>query len=701
MKSLYLLLFSILVITPMTAQIDSSTTTNGLDTDSETQILIENLVEDADAQEFDFDTEFENLEVYRRNPLDINQATRDDLTALGLLSDLQIQALLNYRRRMGQIYSPYELQGVPAFDKTTIFKILPYIGMEATKAQEAFSWKKAFKYSRNQVFLRYQRVLENADGFIADDSLSDPEFLGSPDKIYARYRMTYKDRMSLGLTLEKDQGEQFLTQFSQNDSIRLPDYYSAHFYVKDLNNWVKAVAIGDYQVYFGQGLTMWGGFGIRKGAATLNIKRISNTIRPYTSVNEALFMRGAAATFGGEKWEASVFASHRFRDANVALADTLDDAFLDVQRVSSLQETGFHRTNNELQDKNSIRKITTGANIQYRSDTWRVGANLVYNRLSDSLQRRGDLYQQYIFNGQSLLNASVDYALAHRNLQFFGETAVSDNGGLATMNGLLAALDPRVSMALLHRYYGRNYQTLTGNAFAEGTNPNNETGTYLGLNAALGSGLTFSGYFDIFRFPWLRSNVDAPSKGYEYFMRLDYRPNYDWGIYVQYRFEEKQGNRSANETPIDYLIFRKRQNARIHLRYRMTDEFEIRTRAEVSFFQDQEASRGFMMYQDLVWAPAAMPFKAQMRIAVFDTEDYDTRIYAYENDMLYVFSVPAYYGRGTRFYLNMSYKFNRNVSFWLRYSQTYFADRDVISSGNNEIQGNTRSEIKAQIRVKF
>lgn len=699
MKYNYLFLLFLLLSVGLVAQVDTSET---IDTDSETQILIENLVEDADAQEFNFDTEFERLEVYRRNQIDINKATREELTAFGLLSALQIQALINYRQRFGQIYSIYELQGVPAFDQNTIFKVLPYLTLEATQSMRKFNWKNAFKYGRNQVFLRYQRVLENMDGYIADDSLSSPEFQGNPDKVYLRYRMSYKNRMSFGLTLEKDQGEQYLTQFSQNNQVKLPDYYSAHFYLRDLNKWLKAVAIGDYQVFFGQGLTIWGGFGIRKGAATLNIKRLSNTIRPYTSVNEALFMRGAAATFGGEKWEASIFASHRFRDANVAQADTLEDGVsFDVLQVSSLQETGFHRTENELADKNSVQQTTTGANLQYRGETWKIGANLVYNRLNDSLLRNGQLYQQYAFNGQSLLNGSIDYAMAYRNLQLFGETAVSDNGGIATMNGLFAALDQRVSVALLHRYYDKKYQTLTGNAFAEGSRPNNEAGFYTGLNASLGSGLTFSGYFDVFRFPWLRSNIDAPSRGYEYFMRLDYRPSYNWGLYVQYRLEEKQGNRSANETPIDYLIYKKRQNLRLHFRYRVNREFELRSRAEVSFFKDQEQSKGFMMYQDLVWSPRSVPFKAQMRLAIFDTEDYDTRIYAYENDMLYVFSVPAYYGRGTRFYLNMSYKVNRAVSLWLRYSQTYFADRDVISSGNNEIEGNTRSEIKAQIRVKF
>ncbi|WBM73696.1 ComEA family DNA-binding protein [Saprospira grandis] len=677
------------------------TTDAPLDDNSATQIQIENLVDDADAQEFDFDTEFENLEIYQRNPLDINKASREELQALNLLSAIQIQALINYRNRFGQIFSLYELQGVPTFDQSSIAKILPFVSLEATKEMEAFSFKRAFKYKRQQVFMRYQRNIEEQAGFLPQDG-EDPDFLGSPDKLYLRYRLTYKDRLSMGLTLEKDAGEEWLTPFSQKNQTKLPDYFSAHFFIKDYNKWVKAIALGDYQVYFGQGLTSWSGFGTRKGAAVLNIKRLSNKIRPYSSVNEALFMRGGAATIGGSKWEATVFGSHRFRDGNISLVqtDSLDDSF-EVLEVSSLQLSGLHRTENELEDKNSLQQITTGANMTYKANTWRIGANVVYNRLSDSLVRTPRLYQKYAFNGQSLLNASLDYNLAYRNLQFFGETAVSDNGGLATINGLTAALDEKVSMALIYRNYAKNYQTLTGNAFGESAGTNNEKGLYMGLNANLGRGLSFSGYFDLFVFPWLRSNIDAPSKGHEYFVRLDYQPAYRWNLYFQYRFEQKEGNRSDNATPYDYLINKKRQNARIHFRYRLSREWEIRSRAELSFYEDHEFSKGFMMYQDLVWSARFAPLKVQTRFAIFATEDYDTRIYAYENDVLYAFSVPAYYGRGSRFYINTSYKFNRNLTLWVRYAQTYWADRDEISSGQNLILGNTRSELKVQLRLKF
>jgi len=90
-----------------------------------------------------------------------------------------------------------------------------------------------------------------------------------------------------------------------------------------------------------------------------------------------------------------------------------------------------------------------------------------------------------------------------------------------------------------------------------------------------------------------------------------------------------------------------------------------------------------------------------LRFAVFDTDTYNARIYAYESDMLYNFSIPAYYSQGTRFYLNLKYSVTKYLDFWIRYSQSYYSDLDVISSGLSEIQGNTKSEIKAQIRIRL
>jgi hypothetical protein len=90
-----------------------------------------------------------------------------------------------------------------------------------------------------------------------------------------------------------------------------------------------------------------------------------------------------------------------------------------------------------------------------------------------------------------------------------------------------------------------------------------------------------------------------------------------------------------------------------------------------------------------------------MRYAIFDTDSYDSRIYAYESDILYAFSIPAYYSKGTRMYVNLKYTFKDFMDIWIKYSQTYYSDKNVISSGLTQINGNTKSEIKVQVKIKL
>lgn len=666
-----------------------------------TQFLIENLVQESESDNFDLGTQFEYLEGYTQTPLDLNRATEQELTEFGLLSAIQVQALLLYREKYGQIFSLYELQGIPAFDLDLILRITPYVSVSKSKEKEAFQIGKILKYSRHQIFARYQRLLEPQRGY---DPLQPGEtgqrFLGSPDKFYFRYRLSYKDRLSAGITMEKDAGEEFFSGSNPQGF----DYYSAHLYLKNLNKFVHSVAVGDYQIYFGQGLTAWDGFGLRKGAQVLNVKRISLPLRPYTSVNEALFMRGAAAHFEflpEKQLQTTVFGSYRRRDAN--RESMLDSVLSELDfEVSSLQNIGFHRTPNEIKDENAIGITTAGARVRYSGNIGHIAGNFVYNHLSNSLRRDNPaLYQQFNFAGQQSFNASLDYSLRYRNVQLFGETAINEKGGIATLNGLLAELDPRVGIALLHRYYDKRYYTLTGNGFGESSQVGNESGLYIGMESRLGKGVILSTYFDVFAFPWLSYRADAPARGYEGFAKLEYSPNYYITAYTQYRFERKQRNLSGNTTNIDQLINNDRHNLRFHFAYDVSRQFALRTRLEFAFFQNKAFTKGAVVYQDLVIKPQKLPLRLQVRLAYFDTDNFDTRIYAYENDLLYVFSVLPYFGQGMRYYLNASYKINRNISLWLRFSQTYFTDREKISSGLNEIDGRTRTEIKAQVRVKF
>jgi hypothetical protein len=80
-------------------------------------------------------------------------------------------------------------------------------------------------------------------------------------------------------------------------------------------------------------------------------------------------------------------------------------------------------------------------------------------------------------------------------------------------------------------------------------------------------------------------------------------------------------------------------------------------------------------------------------------DDYNARVYATEQDVLYQYSVPLYQHSGIRFYAVTHIRFNKRLDCWLKYSQTHYSNVNTISSGLEQINGNKISDIRVQLRV--
>ncbi len=678
------------------AQIDSSgqTLEETINTD-----LIEDYISGGESDtEFDFNTLYEELSYLLVKPLDINKAQREDLEELRLLSDLQINDLINYRKNCGQLIALQELQAIPSFSLLTIYRLLPFIRVGGNLDDFKVPLLKMLHQGENTLFLRWTRGIEDREGYLRDPAENENYYLGDPNKFYTRFRHRYSTRLSYGFTAEKDAGEEFFKGSNKNGF----DYYSAHFYLKDYNKVIKTVAIGDFNASFGQGLILYSGFGSRKGANVMNIKRSSRTLVPYRSADENRFLRGVGLTLDMTKnLDLTLFGSSRRRDANVNLPDTLNDD--EEIAIISLLNSGFHRTNAEIEDENQILQRTLGASLKYSTDQFHIATNFLYEDINN-LQGRNNPqpYNQFFFFG-NLINLSTDYSYLYKNYNFFGETAYSSNGGWATTNGLLFGLDRNLDISLLYRNFGRTYQALNPNPLSETRGARNERGLYIGLEYRLAPGWKLSGYYDLYEHPWLRYQVDAPSNGVDYRLRLTYFKKRTFESFIELRNETKGINAANNETQTNFLVDQQKLQLRLHFGQTVSKELRLRSRLDFGFTQEGSNDRltGFLAYQDIMWKSVSVPLSITGRIAIFDTDGYDVRFYHYENDLLYSFSIPAYYNRGSRFYLNLRYTGIRNLSIEARYARTHWSNRDNFGSGLEEIQGPNRSEVKCQMQIKF
>jgi len=653
--------------------------------------IIEDIVAERDA-EFDVDEIMDNLEILQQDPLDLNLAGEEELSKLIFLTSEQVQALINYRKWNGHLGSIYELKAVPHFDLATIRYILPYVKVGNGKP-ESFRLSNALKYGRGQLIMRYKQTLEKKAGYLPDSLTGERSYLGPPQQLYTRYRYTYRRNLSAGVTLEKDAGEPF-----RYGPVRGADFTSAHLFISDAGR-LKALALGDFSVNMGQGLLLWTGFGYGKSPYALSTKRNAPVINRYASVNENRFFRGAAASYRLGRFSFTAFASRKKIDGNIASADTLGNP---EDFVSSFQESGLHRTPSQMEDRKTVGEMAAGAQLSYRNENIKLGLNAVTFHFSRALEPSAKTYKRFDFRGNQLSGASLQYEYFWRNALFFGESAMSDNGRMATLNGLNFRLDHKTSIAVLYRNYDRAYQSIYASAFGESSNVKNEKGLYLGLESDLNAKMKIQAYVDFFRFPWLRFRIDRPSTGRDYLLMWEYQPGWNTRIYVRGRYEIKERN-SSDENPLHQLVSVRRGGIRLHISQKINESVSLRSRIELSSFREGEGERssGVMLFQDFVWHWQLKPLTLYFRYALFDTDDYDSRIYAYENDVLYSFSVPAYSGRGTRWYLLAKYRIGSYLRVEARLARFRYPYRSNIGSGSEAIEGNTRTDATIQLIWRF
>jgi len=377
---------------------------------------------DADQGETEDDSYLQELDHFRKNPLNLNIAEADELKQLRIVTDLQIFNLISYRNLFGKLISIYELQAVPAWDVNTIRKLLPFITTATTLSLSAEAGKR-FKEGEHSFLLRVSQVLEKSDGF--NKATAGTKYLGSAQKILFRYRYTYKNLLQFGITGDKDAGEQFL-KGAQNKGF---DFYSFHFFARKIGI-IQSLAIGDFSVNMGQGLIQWQGLAFKKSADVMGVKRQSAVLRPYSSTGEFYFHRGAGITIKKGRIESTAFASLRKLGGNF-VADTVNNE----DYISSFLTSGYHRTNSEIADRNNLTQTTFGTNVLYRSNRWQVGVNGIYYNFSLPIQKRSEPYNLYAISGKNWYNFSVDYSYTYKNLHFFGEAAADRNLNKALING--------------------------------------------------------------------------------------------------------------------------------------------------------------------------------------------------------------------------------------------------------------------------
>lgn len=667
---------------------------------------IERMTENSEDENVDYSELLETYWNITENPININSDEIDILAEFRFIDVFQLEKIKEYRHDYGNFQIIEELYEVDGLDGKSIEMIKPLICFK-DKKDEKIKIHDILKYGKNKIMMETSQCLNKKKGYQdVEDSIlyekPNSAYLGSPQKIYLRYNYTYHNKIEAGIVLEKDPGE-YLLKSNLNDSIiKLLgnkaysgfDFYSFHIYIQN-HGFLKTLAIGDYKVSFGQGLTM--GSGMAFDAKGGNLLRRSKKISASKSANESYYLRGLASCFEYRNLELSVFYSRKKSDANII---SYDDDNITPLEISSLQQNGLHRTHNEIMDRKAVSQQLYGLNFSYMTSRVQFGYTVHKTNLSAQLSPDSTIYNIFYFRGKSIINHGFDFYFILDKMLFYGETAMSNNGGFAGLLGTCIQPTGYVELNILYRKYARNYQCLYSNAFSAGSNTRNEEGIYFSTAFTLAANWKYITSIDFYKSDWIKSTSHAPCHAYDFDSQLNYQPNNNMLLFLEYRNKNKMKNTRNYNTYQRYLTNEKSNMVRFHISYNISEHLTLKNRIEYHINNDEEGIyNSYLIYQDINYNHAERQYSIAFRYELFNTEK--GSVYAHENDILNAFSVGALSGKGIRTYLVGKVNIFKQVKISAKLGATFYDDRNEIGSGLERIENNIKADAKVQLIWSF
>jgi hypothetical protein len=623
---------------------------------------VENLLEQFQNESDDLQL-LDELTWRQEHPYDLNTISREELESIPGVTPQDAARLIDFRKTVKRISAVEQLQ---VFDGQLYDKVAPFV----TVTDE-----------RSYVRLRSRtsRDLQPRRGAM------DNTFAGSSVKSYGSVTAGAGD-VEAGVLFEKDGGERVSNGF-----------VSGYASVKEIS-FLSQLLVGDFKVSAGQGLVLWKGTSFGKGSESASVAKKSGLgAQPYRSTDEFNFFRGAAvaSSFGfvAGRLDVTAFISRRLLDA------TIDPS----EGVSGFYEDGMFRTESELQKQKAVSEQVAGGRVQFvGTDGWNIGST-AFRAIFDKPLIADRVYE---FSGLEQSVVGFDAAVTKGRVSAFGEIARSGDNGVAGIVGSVVNVGSNSNIALIYRDYGPAFNNFHASGFGERSNTKNERGFYFGVGVQARKGLRLSGYIDLFKFPYRTYLDPLPTSGHEILVQADaaFTPKFDLSV----RFTRKATE--GAEAGVDvYGRETRLLVGRIQNKYRLTATFKATPRVsvkgrleftEVDYDQLRATERGYLLYQDIRYG-ISNRFSIEGRLAFFHTDSYDSRLYEYENDLRGVFSNPALYGKGRRWYMVIRYYMAGVLTLSAKYSETQKEGVTSLGSGTTEIYGDLDNRLSLQFDINL
>ena len=614
--------------------------------------------------EVDYEQLQTDLYALHESPIDLNNTSDEELTQLYFLSPQQIDAILAYAYRH-PFESLYELRLIPELADYEIRDLLPfvYINRAALNSEaintDALYAKEIFAKAHHELLTRIDaRNIEAYEG---------------TDPIYTqfRYRFDFRRRVTFGVQLRRPAGG-----FARDLQ------YGAYLQLNNITPHLHTLVAGNFQASFGQGLVLAPVFHAGKSMYVTSVGQQREGLRYYSSV-DGEGLHGAGATL---RWEWNKTTR------------------LDVSALYSMRHANDSTWHHLL-----------GANLTLRHKKLQVELTAIENLWSDSIHPYTNAkYNRHYFRGhnQAVIGASFRYN--HGWFDAFGEIATAQNHqitndqspitkshwGFGTIIGSRFYPTNGISLLALYRYYSPYFDNALGYAFSETSRLGDENGGYLGFDITRLRNWRFIGYGDIFYFSGYKYGLGDATRtlGYDAMAEIQY----SWSKHPS--FQGGDGGR---------LSLRLRARQKGDATYSTRAQFDwaqgswsLRTTAEANIIPSKlstlnsQLTYGFTIFQDISYS---LPLREgrglglRLRLQGFDAREWANRIYTYEHDVLYAYSIPAVYGLGGRAYLCLRWQIIPQLALYFRASETVYA-RKWAAAHSRPL---TRTDLHLLLRATF
>lgn len=465
------------------------------------------------------------------------------------------------------------------------------------------------------------------------DARNIEDFEGDPMYGKLRYRFNYQNRVMAGVTIGRTPG----VTWENID-------YGGFIELRDMGP-MKRIVAGNYQANFGYGLVIGSPF---KRGKTTYIQSTATTdegLKKFGSVGDSYnYFHGVGVTAKVSSW------------ADVSAFYSLRKGKEEWNHVVGVNATGRW---NRLKVG-----ITAVENIEATSSQFKERSQASY-----SLEVKGDEAKRREAKGAMGVNARWNMG----KVDIWGEVATSHGNkwGMGVITGMRYRPISDVNLLAIYRYYSPEFDNVYANSLCSWSRMKDEHGGYFGVEYNRLKNWQLLAFGDVWK------------SGFETMAQADFIPQKDYRMQTRFR------------------VKRKDEKDTYSLRWNMVYKFgqwKMKTQADGNLVQTNNAlTYGWSLLQDVEYRFSQVPIVLQLRAQAFDAQEWNNRVYIYENDVLYAYAIPFVYGLGGRFWLNARYKINDIFSLYLRVSETIYQNAWAIEHDRKS----TRTDVHALLRIKL